>query len=372
MNKINEKQQILLSVKNLRIYVKNKQKFINIVRGVDLKIKRGEIIGIVGESGSGKSVTTKSLLDINPQMTTVSDEAVFYGKTKTIDLKNLKDFNNIRGSKIGYIPQDPMSSLNPTRKIWKQMNDVLLLFRKDLTTKLARITYIENLLTQFGIRDAHQVIKQYPHVLSGGMKQRIVIAMIVASRPELIIADEPTTALDTTVQAAVLELLETIRQKYNISIFFISHNIAVVAKFVDYIYVMYAGKVIEKGTKEEILTNPKHPYTWALLSALPDDFSDTLESIPGHPPNLAHLPFGDPFAPRNQYALAIDFKKEPPLFNISPTHQAATWLLHPKAPQIDLPLKVREVTNRFKNVFQTIPQVATIINQQQEEKINEK
>ncbi len=343
---------LLLDVKNLKVYFKSKKKLINIVRGVDLSINRGQIIGIVGESGSGKSVTTKSLLNINFGAETMVDKASFYTKdNQEINLKTLKDFNKVRGSKIAYIPQDPMSSLNPTRKIWKQMNDVLLLFRKDLTTKEARINYMIEILEKFGIRNAGVAIKQYPHVFSGGMKQRVVIAMTVSSHPDLIIADEPTTALDTTVQASVLELLENIRREYNISIFFISHDIAVVAKFVDYIYVMYAGKVVEKGTKFDVLTNPKHPYTWALLSSLPDELSNKLLSIPGQPPNLAHLPFGDPFAPRNEYALEVDFKKEPPLFAVSNTHYAATWLLHPKAPKVTLPKKVKSVTEEFKKVL---------------------
>ncbi len=343
---------LLLEVKNLRVYFKTKNKFVNIVRGVDLSIERGQIIGIVGESGSGKSVTTKSLLDINFNMKSIADEAMIYPKDgAAIDLNKLKDFTKIRGSKIAYIPQDPMSALNPTRKIWKQINDVLLLFRKDLKTKEQRFKYMIELLEKFGIRNSEHAIKQYPHVFSGGMKQRVVIAMTVAAHPDLIIADEPTTALDTTVQASVLELLETVRRDYNMSIFFISHNIAVVAKFVDYIYVMYAGKVVEKGTKIDILTNPLHPYTWALLSALPDDMSKKLLSIPGQPPNIADLPFGDPFAPRNKYALEIDFKKEPPLIQVSATHFGATWLLHPDAPKIALPEKVQDVTKMFKNVF---------------------
>ncbi|MGV2393184.1 UNVERIFIED_CONTAM: ABC transporter ATP-binding protein [Campylobacter lari] len=170
-----------------------------------------------------------------------------------------------------------------------------------------------SLLDEFGIRDAEGVFDRYPHTLSGGMKQRVVITMVVALKPRLIIADEPTTALDPTVQASVLALFEQIRQKYNVSIILISHNISVVAKFCDYIYVMYAGKIIERGTRNDIFTKPAHPYTWALISAIPENNDERLYTIKGTPPDMANLPIGDPFAPRNDYALEIDFEKEPPL-----------------------------------------------------------
>lgn len=183
------------------------------------------------------------------------------------------------------------------------------------------------------------------------MKQRIVITMVVALKPELIIADEPTTALDPTVQASVLALFEDIRQKMGISIILISHNISVIAKFCDYIYVMYAGRIVEKGTKQEIFTNPAHPYTWALISAIPESKDEKLYTIQGTPPDMANLPLGDPFVYRNDYALEIDYLKEPPLIPITETHAAATWLLSPEAPKIEKSKELQKRLDLFKKAF---------------------
>ncbi|RIV16554.1 ABC transporter ATP-binding protein [Mycoplasmopsis gallopavonis] len=342
----------LLRVRNLRVSFKTgRNKFITIVRGVDLNIKKGQIVGLVGESGSGKSVTSKSLLNINDNAFISADEMTIDGVDLTKSKKN-KFWQTIRGHRIGYIPQDPLTSLNPTRKIGKQLLDAL---NKNFDWKnkpyVQKRQYLVSLLTQFGIRNADQVFDRYPHTLSGGMKQRVVITMVVALRPQLIIADEPTTALDPTVQASVLALFEEIRQKMNISIILISHNISVVAKFCDYIYVMYAGKIVEKGTKRDIFAEPAHPYSWALISAIPENKEDRLYSIKGTPPDMSNLPLGDAFAPRNDYALEIDFIKEPPLFKISETHAAATWLLHPEAPKVELPEELIHRLESFRKVF---------------------
>lgn len=191
----------------------------------------------------------------------------------------------------------------------------------------------------------------YPHLLSGGMKQRIVITMVVALKPLLIVADEPTTALDPTVQASVLKLFEDICREMKISIILISHNISVIAKVCDYIYVMYAGKIVEKGLKEEIFTDPKHPYTWALISAIPENKEQRLYSIKGTPPDMSNLPVGDAFAPRNEYALEIDFLKEPPLFEVTKTHYAASWLLHPDSPKVELSKELAARLKNFRKVF---------------------
>ena len=349
---------LLLEVKNLQVSFRlSRKKVIKIVRGVDLKIRRGQIVGLVGESGSGKSVTSKSLLNINEFDITESEKMLLHskdeqGNEQTIDLTKLKgnDWIEVRGKKIGYIPQDPLTSLNPTRTIKKQLMDVL---KHDSRFKNneEKEKYLIELLEAFGIRNAADKIDSYPHTFSGGMKQRVVIAMVVAARPDLIIADEPTTALDPTVQASVLSLFEEIRTKYNISIIFISHNISVIAKFCDYIYVMYAGKVVERGTKVDIFTKPAHPYTWALISSIPEDKNEKLYNIPGSPPDMANLSAGDPFAPRNQYALEIDFKKEPPLFEITKTHAAATWLLDPRSPKCELSEQLQKRINFFRKVF---------------------
>ena len=347
--KVTNPGSVLLNVKNLNVsFNVNRKKIIRIVRGVDLKILRGQIVGLVGESGSGKSVTSKALMNLNDLSITESDEMII----DNISLKKLKnkEWSKIRGKKIGYIPQDPLTSLNPTRTIGKQLLDVLK-DSEEFSTLKEKTEYLIDLLESFGIRDAKQKFNSYPHTFSGGMKQRVVIAMIVAAKPDLIIADEPTTALDPTVQASVLSLFEDIRKKFNISIIFISHNISVIAKFCDYIYVMYAGKIVESGTKKDIFTRPAHPYTWALISSIPEHKSEKLFNIPGTPPDMANLPSGDPFAPRNQFALEIDFKKEPPLFKISKTHFAATWLLDERSPAVEITSQLETRLNYFKKVF---------------------
>ena len=187
-------------------------------------------------------------------------------------------------------------------------------------------------------------MKNYPHQLSGGMRQRVVIAIALACDPDLLICDEPTTALDVTIQAKILELIKDIQKKTGISVIYITHDLGVVAKVADYVEVMYAGKVIEMGTTDEIFYEPRHPYTWGLLSAMPDlgSMDDRLYTIPGSPPNLLHQVEGDAFAPRNIYAMNIDFKQEPPMFKITGTHYAATWLLHEKAPRIHMPAELRK------------------------------
>lgn len=355
-----ESKDLLLDIKNLQVSFRlNRKKVINIVRGVDLKIWRRQIVGLVGESGSGKSVTSKTLLNINEFDITTADKMMLYSKKnhnsneiEEIDLSKLKggEWIKVRGKKIGYIPQDPLTSLNPTRKIKHQLLDVL---KNDIRFKSLeeKEKYLIDLLEKFGIRNAKDKMESYPHSFSGGMKQRVVIAMTVAARPDLIIADEPTTALDPTVQASVLALFEEIRSDFDISIIFISHNISVIAKFCDYIYVMYAGKVVERGTKIDIFTNPLHPYTWALISSIPEDKNEKLYNIPGTPPDMANLGVGDPFAPRNPYAMEIDFKKEPSLFKVSSTHAAATWLLDPRSPKVELSEQLKRRIEMFRKVF---------------------
>ncbi|AHH45106.1 ABC transporter ATP-binding protein [Mesomycoplasma bovoculi] len=341
----------VLAVKNLRVSFKTGRKdFIEIIRGVDISIYPGQIVAFVGESGSGKSVTSKSLLGINNFAKVTADQMEIAG----IDVRDFKkdhQWRTIRGKKIGYIPQDPLVALNPTRTIGKQLLDAI---KKDsrFKTKKEKKEFLISLLETFGFEHARDRFDAYPHTLSGGMKQRVVIAMVVAAQPEIIIADEPTTALDPTVQSSVLALLNDIRNKYNVSIIFISHNISIVAKFCDYIYVMYAGKVIERGTRSDIFTDPRHPYTWALISAIPEATNQgDLYTISGNPPDMKNLTSGDPFAARNDYALQLDFEKEPPLIPISKTHSAATWLLHPDAPKVELNEELKTRIKLFKEVL---------------------
>ena len=343
----------ILEVRNLHVsFPAGRNKTIHIIRGIDLDVYKGQIIGLVGESGSGKSVTSKTLINVNENGIVTADK-IQIKNWELSKIKKEKYWQYVRGSKIGYIPQDPLTSLNPTRTIGKQLLDAL---NNNNDWKERPFTekkeYLISLLKQFGLRDAEKIFLAYPHTLSGGMKQRIVITMVVALKPDLIIADEPTTALDPTVQASVLALFEDIRQKMGISIILISHNISVIAKFCDYIYVMYAGKIIECGTKKEIFTAPAHPYTWALISAIPENKDEKLYNIQGTPPDMANLPLGDPFAPRNEYAIEIDFLKEPPLIQITKTHSAATWLLHPKAPKITLSEQLNKRLLAFKKAFE--------------------
>ncbi|WP_044285966.1 ABC transporter ATP-binding protein [Mesomycoplasma ovipneumoniae] len=345
-----EKKRIL-DVKNLRVSFKTgKKQYLEVIRGIDLSVYSGQIVAFVGESGSGKSVCSRSLLGINNFAKTTATKMEIDG----VDVANFKkdyQWRQIRGHKIGYIPQDPLVALNPTRTIGKQLLDGLK-NDKRFKNKQEKIDFLIKLLESFGLENAKDRFYSYPHTLSGGMKQRVVIAMVVAAQPSIIIADEPTTALDPTVQSSVLALLDKIRHQYKVSIIFISHNISIVAKFCDYIYVMYAGRVVEKGTRQDIFTNPKHPYTWALISAIPEGSKkEELYTISGSPPDLRHLTAGDPFAPRNEYALQLDFEKEPPLIKISESHYAATWLLHPQAPKVELNPELKMRIKLFKEVL---------------------
>ena len=206
-------------------------------------------------------------------------------------------------------------------------------------------------MEEVGIPEPRKRYRQYPFQFSGGMRQRIVIAIALAANPDILICDEPTTALDVTIQAQILELINKLKKERNLSIIFITHDLGVVANMADRIAVMYAGKIVETGTAEDIFYSPAHPYTWALLSSMPDlDTDEKLEAIPGTPPNMIYPPKGDAFAARNKYAMKIDFELQPPMFEISPTHKAATWLLHPDAPKIDMPKIVADRNERMKNL----------------------
>ena len=217
-----------------------------------------------------------------------------------------------------------------------------------LTKRIAKEKAIK-LMEEVGIPEARVRYRQYPFEFSGGMRQRIVIAIALSANPDILICDEPTTALDVTIQAQILELINRLKHEHNLSIIFITHDLGVVANMADRIAVMYAGKIVEYGTAEEVFYNPQHPYTWALLSSMPDlDTNEKLDAIPGTPPNMIYPPVGDAFAERNKYAMEIDFEMEPPLYEVSPTHYAATWLLHPNAPKVEIPKIITERIRRMK------------------------
>lgn len=254
----------------------------------------------------------------------------------------------VNGKRIAMIFQDPMTSLDPTMTIGKQIMEGMIWHYK--TPKAEAYQKAVELLKEVGITDAEERMKNYPHQLSGGMRQRVVIAIALACDPELLICDEPTTALDVTIQAKILELIQKIQRERNISVIYITHDLGVVAKVADFVNVMYAGRIVETGTIDEIYYEPAHPYTWGLLSAMPDldTDDDRLYTIPGSPPNLLHPVPGDAFAPRNVYALNIDDRVEPPMFKLSDTHYAATWLLDPRAPKVEMPAELKARIERMK------------------------
>ncbi|MEF7493269.1 ABC transporter ATP-binding protein [Lysinibacillus sphaericus] len=328
----------ILEVKDLKINFKTYAGLVHAVRGVNFDLKEGETLAIVGESGSGKSVTSNALMKLIPQPPGIyeSGQILFNGR----DLVPLtdKEMSKVRGNEIAMIFQDPMTSLNPTMKVGRQITEVILQHRK--VSKVDAKKRAIELLTQVGIPFPEKRYNQYPHEFSGGMRQRVVIAIALAADPKLLIADEPTTALDVTIQAQILELMKEIQKNSKTSIIFITHDLGVVANIADRVAVMYAGQIVEYGTVNDIFYNPKHPYTWGLLGSMPDLDNDTdelLRTIPGSPPDLTNPPKGDAFAARNEFAMAIDYEQEPPMFQVSESHFAKTWLLHPDAPKIPLP-----------------------------------
>lgn len=345
----------ILKVQNLDISFRTNAGIIHAIRGVDLDLQKGETVAIVGESGSGKSVTMKAVVGLLDSNATVNSGKILYtyedetGSEQTVDLlkigkKQLRQ--TINGQHIAMVFQDPMTSLDPTMPIGKQIMEGILMHRS-VTREQAKDRAME-LLKLVGITDAEKRFKNYPHQLSGGMRQRVVIAIALSAAPDILICDEPTTALDVTIQAKILELIKSIQDQMKLSVIYITHDLGVVAKVADYVNVMYAGKIVEVGNVNEIFYDPRHPYSWGLLSAMPDmeTDDDRLYSIPGSPPNLLHEPVGDAFADRNPFALAIDKKEMPPLFKITDTHYAATWLLHPEAPKIEIPAELRARLDR--------------------------
>lgn len=331
-----------LEVNNLTINFHTYAGIVHAVRGVSFNLKKGETLAIVGESGSGKSVTSNAIMRLIPQPP--GDYAAGEIMFEDRDLLKLseQEMQDIRGKDIAMIFQDPMTSLNPTMKVGKQIDEVLIKHLK-LSKEDAKKRAIE-LLDLVGIPYPEKRYAQYPHEFSGGMRQRVVIAIALATNPKLLIADEPTTALDVTIQAQILELMKKIQKEFDTAIIFITHDLGVVANVADRVAVMYAGQIVEEGTVDDIFYDPRHPYTWGLLSSMPDLDSqkrEPLRAIIGTPPNLITPPKGDAFAARNPYAMAIDYEQEPPMFSVSATHRAKTWLLHKDAPKVERPKEVQ-------------------------------
>ena len=329
----------ILEVKDLQIDFATYAGPVHAIRNVNFDLNKGETLAIVGESGSGKSVTVRTVMGLlAPNAKITHGEVLFNGED--ILKKSEKQLNAMRGNDVAMIFQDPMTSLDPTMTIGKQVAEPLLLHSK--ISKADALKEAERVLDLVGIKDAGGRLKDYPHQFSGGQRQRIVIAIAIINHPQILLADEPTTALDVTIQAQIIHLLKEIQSKIDTSNIFITHDLGVVAGIADRVAVMYAGKIVEYGTVDEIFYNAQHPYTWGLLEAMPtlETKSDRLYAIPGTPPDLLDPPKGDAFAPRNPYAMAIDLEQEPPFFKISPTHSAATWLLAPGAPKVELPPEI--------------------------------
>lgn len=334
----------VLDVKNLKIDFHTYAGDVKAIRNVSFHLNKGETLAIVGESGSGKSVTTRTIIGLlakNAEI--VGGEIDFHGKNLLATKE--KDWRKIRGNEISMIFQDPMTSLDPTMKIGQQIAEPLIK-HKGVSKKEAWKKALE-MMKAVGIPDAEKRINQYPHQFSGGMRQRIVIAIALICEPEILLADEPTTALDVTVQAEILDLMKDLQKKIGTSIIFITHDLGVVAGMADRVAVMYAGEILEYGSVDDIFYNPQHPYTWGLINSMPTLESKELESIPGTPPNLLDPPKGDPFAPRNKYAMKIDAERKPPFFKVSETHYAATWVLHPNAPKVVPPAEIRRRQKKF-------------------------
>ncbi len=403
----------ILEVDNLNSYFFTDQGVVKAVNGVSFNIPLNSTVGVVGESGCGKSVTSMSIMRLlqgpsgqivegeirfkvsdykrdekgnfipvykkdedgnvvmeqvfnkngtpkldkegNPVYQPVQEInedgiGVFEQEETVFDIAKMpiQEMYRLRGRQMAMVFQEPMTSLNPVFTIGDQLDEVSLLHVPGANKEFAKKRSIE-MLNLVGIAMPERVYASYPHELSGGMRQRVMIAMALAGEPRLIIADEPTTALDVTIQSQILELIKRLKRERNLSVIFITHDLGVVANVADRVAVMYAGKIVEYGKADEIFYQPKHPYTWALLSSMPDlNTKDKLESIPFSPPNMQCLPKGDAFAPRNKYAMRIDFEQEPPMTAISETHAAATWLLHPSAPKVKMPDILQKRIRRAK------------------------
>ena len=335
--------KVLLDVQGLKTYFHTFKGVVKAVDNVSFSLKEGEILGIVGESGSGKSVTSFSILKLVEDPGVVdADHIMFDGK----DLAKIseRDMSKIRGKDISMVFQDPMTSLNPTMKIGQQIAEAILIHDKRKTKEQVYKKVLE-LMELVGIEHAQERYHSYPYNFSGGMRQRSVMAIALASDPDILFADEPTTALDVTIQAQILDLLGEIQKKMGTSTILVSHDLGVVARTADRVAVMYAGKIVEIGTAEEIYYDPRHPYTWGLMQSLPyfSRGKENLYTIPGMPPSLVNPPKGDAYACRNEYALGIDYEEMPPMFQITDTHYAATWLLDKRAPQIIPPVGGKKV-----------------------------
>ena len=328
----------LLKIENLSVGIKSPAGKVQAVRDVSLDLHPGEILAIVGESGCGKSMLCKAIMKLLPKSAKIEGGKIIAGGVDITDYSD-KDMRRLRGKLFSMIFQDPMTALNPTIPIGGQIAEAILTHEPKLSKEEVYNRVIE-LMELVGIRQPHERYKLYPYNFSGGMRQRSVMAIALAANPKILLADEPTTALDVTIQAQILDLLKEIQLKLGTATILVSHDLGVVARCADRVAIMYAGKIVEIGTAEEVYYDPRHPYTWGLMQSLPalNKGKAELKTIPGMPPTLIDPPVGDAFACRNEYALEIDYHEQPPMFQITDTHYAATWLLDPRAPKVESPM----------------------------------
>ncbi len=336
----------LLEVSDLHVAFPSKRETVRAVDGVSFQVFQGETFGLVGESGCGKSQTLRSILGLLKQPGRITGGEIRY-KGADIAKMSQRELQKIRGKEISMIFQEPMTALNPVLRIRSQMYEA---FEGEKLSKEEKRRRAIELLKLVGIPSPETRLDEYPHQFSGGMRQRAMIAIALGARPKLLLADEPTTALDVTIQDQIMKLLNQLKQELGMSIILVTHDLGVIAQMCDRVAVMYAGDIVEIGTSDEIYYDPRHPYTWALLSSMPQMGvkGEDLFNIQGTPPNLFTEIHGDAFAPRNPLALKIDFVKRPPYFDVSTTHRAKTWLLDPRAPKIEPPAAVRMLQEEGK------------------------
>lgn len=346
------KREPILKVRDLNIKFSLRGRVLHAIRGVTLDVYRGESLAIVGESGSGKSVLTKAFMGLLDQNGWVDSGSIIFEEKDLAKFTAEKQWLDIRGRRIAMVLQDPMTSLNPLKNIGKQIGEALALHQNLHGEAAAQ--KIREILLDVGIEQPERRMKQYPHQFSGGMRQRVVIAIAIACNPDILICDEPTTALDVTIQAQILQLIRNLISKYSLTAIYITHDLGVVANIADRIAVMYAGDIVEIGTCEEIFYTPRHPYTWALLSSLPQlgRKGEELYAIRGTPPNLFNEVQGDAFAPRNPHALNIDFRERPPYFEVSPTHRVRSWLADERAPKVEPPESLKRISAQGESFYE--------------------
>ncbi len=344
---MSEQKNIILSVKDLEVKFKVRDRVLTAIRNISMDFEEGKVVAIVGESGSGKSVFTKTftgMLEINGE---VSKGEIWFEGQDLAKIKKDSDWEKIRGKKIATVFQDPMTSLNPVKKIGDQISEVIIKHQGKSKAEAKKMAI--EMMAKVGIKDPDLRYDEYPFMYSGGMRQRIVIAIALACRPRILICDEPTTALDVTIQAQIIRLIKDLSEEYGFTTIYITHDLGVVANVADVVAVMYAGQIIEYGKVDEIFYDSRHPYTWGLLSSLPQlgEKGEDLFAIRGTPPSLFEEIKGDAFAPRSNYAMKIDYEEEPPFFKVTDTHYAKTWLLDPRAPKVEPPAAVKELHERM-------------------------